>query len=356
MRHVEIAVLKTGREPVATGWLLLFGFLALPLLSWSAWAQGKAAGDPLKAEVHVVTRVPFAQTVTTVGSLRANESVTLVSELSRRLVKVNVEEGSEVAANDLLFKLDDSDLVAELDEIVVKMELANLNKKRVDNLLPRKAISKQEFDMAASALNILESQKKTKAVQIAKTEIRAPFAGRVGVRQVSEGAFVTPATPLIALQDLSRIKVDFPLPERYAGEVKGGQEFTFTVAGNAQVFRGTVAVIEPAIDASTRSLMVRGLCAEPKGLLPGGFAEVTLKLEGLASGFLVPSQAIVPSPRGHGVYVIAGGKARLQTVEIGIRTDEQVQVLRGLNEGEVVATTNLQRIRPGVEVAAVKAP
>jgi membrane fusion protein (multidrug efflux system) len=155
---------------------------------------------------------------------------------------------------------------------------------------------------------------------------------------------------------VSRIKVDFPLPERYAGEVKVGQHFTFTVAGNGRVFDGEVTVLEPAIDAATRSLLVRGLCASPQGLLPGGFAEVTLALDELTNGFMVPSQAIVPSPRGQGLYLIENGKARLQPVQIGIRTADQVQILRGVNEGDVVATTNLLRIRPGLPVTAATAP
>ncbi len=332
--------------------------LLLPLLSAAALAQGapKKTNAPILVEVHAVKREPFRQTVSTVGTLRANETVQVASELSRRLEKIHVNEGGEVAAGELLFKLDDSDLTAELGEIEVRLELARANKKRVDNLVTRSAISQQEIDISKSELNLLEAQRKTKAVQILKTEIRAPFAGRVGVRQVSEGALVTPTTPLITLQDVSRIKVDFPLPERYAGEIKSGQEFTFTVAGNARVFKGTVAVIEPAIDAATRSLLVRGVCAEPRGLLPGGFAEVTLVLDGEASGFMVPSQALVPSPRGQAVYVIADGKARLQTVEIGIRTDDRVQVLRGLNEGESVAITNLPRMRPGAEVSVTKQP
>lgn len=325
---------------------------ALPLLVAVAFGQGGPKSAPLVAETYVVKNVPFAQTLSTVGSLRANESVVLVSELSRRLVKIEVTEGSEVAAGALLFKLDDSDLVAELGEIDARLQLAATNKTRVANLLPAKAISQQEFDSSAAAYDILKAQRNTQAVQISKTEIRAPFAGRVGVRQVSEGAFVTPATPLITLQDVSRIKVDFPLPERYSGEVKSGQKFTFTVAGSGEVFEGVVAVLEPAIDVATRSLLVRGLCSAPKGLLPGGFAEVTLTLDGLANGFMVPSQAIVPSPRGQGVYVIEGGKAKLQPVEIGIRTDDRVQVLRGLKEGDVVATTNLLRIRPGLAVIA----
>lgn len=326
--------------------------IALGLLLAGTLAHGEPKADaPLKAEVYIVKQVPFARTLSTVGTLRANESVTLVSELSRRLVKIQVEEGSQVAAGDLLFKLDDSDLMAELSEIDARMKLADINKTRADNLLPRKAISQQEFDSSTSALDLLKEQRNTKSVQIAKTEIRAPFAGRVGIRQVSEGAFVSPAVPLITLQDVSQIKVDFPLPERYSSEIKRGQKFTFTVAGNGQTFDGTVTVIEPAIDATTRSLLVRGLCTTPQGLLPGGFAEVTLTLDGLANGFMVPSQAVIPSPRGQAVYVIEGGKAKLRTVEIGTRTDDQVQILRGLNEGDAIAITNLLRIRPDLAVS-----
>ena len=326
----------------------------LPLFVAIAAAQSSPKAAPLVAEIYVVERAPFAQKLTTIGTLRANESVALVAELSRRLVKIHVKEGSEVATDELLFKLDDSDLVAELGEIDARMKLAVTNKKRVEDLLPSKAVSVQELDNSVAALNVLQAQRATQSVQISKTEIRAPFAGRVGIRQVSEGAFVTPTTPLITLQDVSRIKVDFPLPERYSGEVKSGQKFTFTVAGNGQVFEGVVTVLEPAIDAATRSLLVRGLCSAPHGLLPGGFAEVTLTLDGLANGFMVPSQAIVPSPRGQGIYLIEGGKAKLQPVEIGIRTDEQVQILRGLHEGDQVAITNLLRLRPGLKVTAAE--
>ncbi len=334
-------------------------WLAAPLLATAVLAQGpkgkgKGDGGPLRAELYQVKDVPFARTVSTVGTLRANEAVTLVPELSRLIGKIEVKEGSDVAKGDLLFKLDDSDLQAQMGEILVRLKLATANKERVADLLPRKAISRQEFDISISELAVLEAQKETQAVEISKTEIRAPFAGRVGVRQVSEGAYVSPATPLITLQDLSRIKVDFPLPERYSGDVHTGQKFTFSVAGNGRVFEGVVTVIEPAIDAVTRSLLVRGVCESPKGLLPGGFAEVSLTLDGESSGFLVPSQAIVPSQRGSGIYVIREGKADLVAVETGVRTEDQVQILKGLEKGDIVATTNLLRMRPGSEVTAVK--
>ncbi|MEO8613985.1 MAG: efflux RND transporter periplasmic adaptor subunit, partial [Luteolibacter sp.] len=255
--------------------------MILPVLAASGFAQAQgSAGPALKAEVYIAKIAPVAQTVSTVGSLRANESVAIASELSRRLVKIQFQEGTDVAAGDALFKLDDSDLVSQLAEIDARIALAKSTKARAENLLPSESISQQEFDAAAAQLSVLEAQKTTKAIEIAKTELRAPFAGRVGIRQVSEGAFILPNMPLIQLQDISHIKVDFPLPERYAGQVKSGQKFTFTVAGNGTTFDGTVTVIEPAIDSATRSLQVRGLCTAPKGLLPGGFAEVTLTLDG----------------------------------------------------------------------------
>lgn len=330
--------------------------LTAPLLAGSALAQGaegKGSAQPLRSELYQVTAMPFARTVATVGTLRANESVVLVSELARRLEKILVKEGSEVAKGDLLFKLDDSDLQATMGEIEERLKLAVVNKDRVAELLPQKAISRQEYDASTSGLAVLEAERATQAVAISKTEIRAPFAGRVGVREVSEGAYVSPSTPLITLQDVSHIKVDFPLPERYANDVHGGQPFTFTVAGNGEVFEGKVTVVEPAIDAATRSLRVRGVCDSPKGLLPGGFAEVTLTLDGEARGFLVPSQAIVPSQRGSGVYVVKEGKAALVAVQTGLRTEDKVQVLSGLAEGDLVATTNLLRMRPGLEVTQV---
>lgn len=327
--------------------------LACSLVLAPTVARGQAPGAPVAAEVFVVKSTPMAETVGTVGTLRANEAVEIVPELTRRLVRVEMEEGASVAKDDVLFVLDDADLVAEIAEIEAGMKLAEANAARAETLMPERAISRQEYDLALAEVGIFKARKATKEVELAKTRIRAPFAGRIGIRQVSEGALVETDTVLATLQDLSRIKVDFPLPERYASEVRTGQKFSFTVAGNEQVFEGSVTVIEPAADAATRSLRVRGICSEPKGLLPGGFAEVALKLETISNGFAIPSQAVVPSPRGHGVYLLRDGKAAFQEIEIGIRNDAQVQVLRGLKEGDQLLTTNLLRLRPGVPVQAV---
>lgn len=317
-------------------------------------AQGPPAA--VKAETFRVRSAPFDETIQTVGTLRANEAVTLVAESSNRLAKVLCAEGTQVEAGAVLFQLDDAELRSELQEIESRLALALANKQRAEELLPSKAISQLEADVASAEWRVLDAQKQTKLVQIARAKIVAPFAGKLGTRKVSEGAYLTPSLPLIDLQDLSRIKVDISLPERYVPVIKETQKFTFTVAGQGQVREGEITVIEPVIDPRTRSLFVTGVCTKPEGLVPGGFADVTIPIAAAASSLMVPTQAIVPSPRGHGVYLIIDGKAQFRDVTIGTRTEQQVQILRGLAEGDVVATTNLNRIRPGVEVSIVAAP
>jgi membrane fusion protein (multidrug efflux system) len=321
-------------------------------------APGAGADRALRAEVYVVAASPVQETVKTVGTLMANESVRVVSELSRRLVAVEVAEGTEVEKGALLFKLDDADLRAQLAELQVQRDLAARTEQRQRALLEyeKKALSQQAYDQASSELRALEAQIDVLRVTLAKTEIRAPFHARVGLRRVSEGAWVTPETPLTTLQDTSRLKIDFSLPERYAGRIAVGQPFHFSVTGRGESFAANVVAVEPAIDAPSRSLLVRGLAENPSGaLLPGAFATVEVPLERDAEGILVPAEAVVPSATGHSVYVLRDGRVDLQEVQIGLRTRESVEVLRGLALGDTVVTTNLLRLRPGVLVEPIAA-
>jgi membrane fusion protein (multidrug efflux system) len=301
----------------------------------------------------VVEPARLRETVRAVGTLAANESVRIVPELSRRLVKVHAAEGARVARGDLLFELDDADLRASLAQLEARRELAERTVGRQRALMAedKKALSQQAYDQSVAELRAVEAEIDGLRVTLAKTEIRAPFAGTLGLRNVSEGAWVTPDTILTTLQDTSRIKVDFTLPERYAGAVAAGQELRFAVTGRSEEFRGVVAAVEPGIDAQTRSLLVRGVAENPEDrLLPGAFVSVEVPLEAAGGGVMVPAEALVPSARGQGVFVLADGKAELRDVDVGIRTVESVQVLRGLEPGETVLTTNLLRLRPGVPV------
>jgi membrane fusion protein (multidrug efflux system) len=291
--------------------------------------------------------------VRTVGTLAANESVDVVAELSRRLVAAPVAEGTAVEKGALLFKLDDADLRAELLELEARRRLAARPEARQRKLLEydKKALSQQAYDQAVSELEAVEAEIAALRVTLAKTDIRAPFAARVGLRRVSEGAWVTPETKLTTLQDTSRIKIDFTLPERHAGAIAVGGPFAFRVAGQGDAFEGHVIAIEPAIDAPTRSLVVRGVFENPTGaLFPGAFATVEVPIEQPGDGILVPAEAIVPSVAGHAVYVLRDGRAELQPVEIGLRTPESVQILKGLAAGDTVLTSNLLRLRPGARV------
>lgn len=336
----------------------LYRILSFMLLPWITVtpARAQSPAPPVKVEALRVTAQVFEEKIKSVGSMRANESVTLVAETSLRLTKICFVEGAEVKAGELLFQLDDAQLQSELKEIEARLALAKANLRRAQELLPSKAVSEFDAELAAAEAQSWDAQRQTKLVQLARTKIVAPFSGRLGTRKVSEGAFLTPSIPLVDLQDLSRIKIDFTLPERYALAIHEKQPFTFTVAGQGLVRQGEITLIDPVIDAQTRSLVICGLCSQPQGLKPGGFVDVTLSVGGDRKSLMVPSPAIVPSPRGHGVYIIDSGKARFQSVTIGTRTEESVQILSGLAEGDLIATTNLNRIRPGAEVILVNQP
>jgi membrane fusion protein (multidrug efflux system) len=321
-------------------------------------APAPAEGAPLAADVYVTREQPVAETIRTVGTLLANESVEIVSELSRRLAAVEIEEGKAVRKGDLLFRLDDADLRARLAELEVRRQLAErtLGRQRKLLQLDKRALSQQAFDQAASQLAAVEAEIASLRVTLAKTEIRAPFAGRVGLRRVSEGAWITPETPLTSLQDTSRVKVDFTLPERYAGALAVGQPISFRVAGRSESFAAHVIAVEAAIDEATRSVRARGSAENPeRTLVPGAFATVEVPLERAAEGILVPAQAIVPSATGHALWVVREGRASLREVEIGLRTRDAVEILRGLSAGEAVLTSNLLRVREGSRVDARRA-
>lgn len=304
------------------------------------------APAPLTAEGFRVTGETVTQTLSTVGTLVPRESVVLVSELPRRLVKINFEEGQTVAKGDLLFKLDDSDLLADLQALEVRRKLYSDTAQRQRDLLAKQTTSQQDFDRAQADLDGIAAEILRKQVDLAKTEIRAPFAGRIGFRNVSEGAYVTANTPLANLQDTGALKVDFALPERYADEIAAGTNFTFTVSASADTYPGQVIATEPQIDPETRSLHVRGIAANKNGRLAAGmFAEVEISINPTNDGIMIPSRAIVPSANGHSVFVAEDGVATERAVKIGMRTPERVQILSGLKVGDIILTTNLLRIR-----------
>jgi membrane fusion protein (multidrug efflux system) len=355
---------------ISKGWLgiaALLGALASGAWLWSKPRSGSSgtassvsvasaspASAPIEVEVQRISTEPLEVQVTATGTLLGREAVQIVSELSRRLVRVRAEEGSVVRQGDVLFELDASDLQAELAKLDVQARLAQATLARTERLSAEGLSNQQELDLARARVDQATADRQALRVTLGKTLIRAPFAGRLGLRRVSEGAWVSPSTLLSTLQDTSSMKLDFTLPERYAGAVRQGGEFRFRVEGRSETFMGKVAAIEPSVDPATRSLLVRGVIEGETSLVPGAAASVEVPLR-VERALLVPALAIVPGIEGRRVFVAAGGRARSTPVEVGFRSGDRAQVVSGLREGDAVITTNLLRLREDMPVQVASA-
>lgn len=320
--------------------------------SGSAPRPAAPAGPPVAVNVHEVTPSQLRITAPATGTVLARESVELVSELSRRLRRVHMVEGASVKKGALLFELDASDLHAARARLRVQHRLAKLTFERQEKLLAEGVSSQEQYEQARSRKDELEAEMRSISVDVSKTRIVAPFAGTLGLRNVSEGAWVTPATKLATLQDTSTLKLDFTLPERFASAVRAEAEFTFRVAGSGQDHKGRIVAVEPAMQATTRSVLVRGVIDEPAGLAPGAFANVTVPLS-TEDALLVPSIALIPAIKGHTVFVEQGGVAKSVLVTLGARSEDRVQVTSGLSPKDRVIVSNLLRIRDGARVKPV---
>jgi membrane fusion protein (multidrug efflux system) len=310
----------------------------------------QAPALPTAVDVVRVLPEPLEVEVSATGSLLGRESVQIVSELSRRLVKVRAEEGAEVARGDVLFELDRADLTADLAKLDVQARLARATLDRTQRLAAEGLSNQQELELARARVDEVEADRRVLGVTLDKTLIRAPFAGTLGLRRVSEGAWVSPNTLLSTLQDTSSLKLDFTLPERYAGALLPGGAFRFRVEGRPDSYTGRVAAVEPSVDPSTRSLLVRGLIEDARGLYPGSAANVEVPLR-VDQALLVPAIAIIPGIEGRRVFVADGGRARAVKVELGLRSADRVQVLAGLAPGDAVITSNLLRLREDAPVS-----
>jgi len=311
----------------------------------------------LRVKVHRVAPIRLTERLTTTGTVRANEQVEIVSEISGKISAIHLEEGGRVAAGELLLKIDDSELVAERQRAIHRVELAERAEARQQRLLEDGVISSEDHDVALGELNVLRAELQLIEAQLLKTEIRAPFSGVLGLRWVSPGSFLSPQTRIASLHDLDPVKLDFTVPEKYSALMRTGDEMAFSVEGSDRTFPGTIYAVEPSVDSSTRSLRVRARCPNSDGVLvPGTFANVELVIRSILDALTVPSIAVIPELGGKKVFVYADGMAEPRTVETGIRTEEAVQITSGLAEGDLVIISGIQQLRSGLEVELEEAP
>jgi membrane fusion protein (multidrug efflux system) len=316
---------------------------------------GKQSGPakPVPIDVQVVRPAQLDVPIRATGTLVPAESIQIVAELSRRLVRISAEEGAEVKQGQVLFELDHSDLDAEFAQLTVSEELAKKTAARHAELLKEFATSQAEYDAAVSRVEELSAQRHTLAVTRDKAVIRAPFSGVLGLRQVSQGAWVSPSTPLITLSAVKSLKVDFKVPERYAAYITVGRSLELEIEGRAEKLHGKVSATEGSVDASSRSLSVRALIEDAKGVSPGSFVRIELPVQ-IAQALTVPSIVVIPGAAGSSVFVERDGRAVSVAVEIGLRGPDWVLVESGLEAGDRVALSNLLRLKDGASVEVTR--
>lgn len=324
-----------------------------------ATGGGGKGGKKQSMAVNGIVAAPedFSSTISLSGSIEANEQIELRSEVAGIAEKIYFEEGAKVAKGQVLIKINDVELRAQAGAAKTKQGLASENERRAKLLLQKEAISQEEYDIASADFKTAQAQTQLINAQIAKTSIRAPFSGTVGLRSISPGTYVTPETLIARLVNSSQIKITFSIPEKYASQIKVNSKVTFTVAGTNDVFNATIYALEPAVEEATRTLNVRALAQNPNGrLIPGTFANVALPLEKIEGAFIIPTEAIVPVQGGKKVFISENGKAKEVMVKTATRTDKDIVVLSGLKAGDTVLTTGVLTLKKETPVKVKVTP
>ncbi|WP_413998250.1 efflux RND transporter periplasmic adaptor subunit [Flavobacterium sp. W1B] len=280
------------------------------------------------------------------GSLEANEQVEIRSEVSGIVESINFQEGSNVSKGQLLFKVNDLELRAQLSQANTKESLASENERRAKLLLQKEAISQEEYDVARAEYASAKAQSQLIKAQIAKTSVRAPFSGKIGLRTISVGTYITPAILVAKLVNIGKLKITFSIPEKYASQMKTNTNLHFSVDGSSEKYTAKIYAIEPAVEIATRTLQIRAIAENKDGkLLPGTFANVELPLDAIKDAIVVPTEAIIPIQDGKKVFISNNGQAKEIIVETATRTDASILVLSGLKAGDTVITSGVMSLK-----------
>ncbi|MCC6937810.1 MAG: efflux RND transporter periplasmic adaptor subunit [Flavobacteriales bacterium] len=330
----------------------------ITLLSACGGGEEKAAGGgampPMAVQVHVLTPTALDNAIVTTGTLMANEEVDLVSELAGRVTSIGFTEGGNVSAGQVLLKINDDELQAQLRKAEANLKLARDDAGRKEQLLAVSGISQEQFDAAQAQLTGLQAEADELRARIAKSTIRAPFNGKVGLRSASEGGYVASNAVIARLQQIDPIKVEFAVPERYGRMMKPGTAISFSLEGDTTTYAGEVYAADPSVDATTRTVKVRARSDNKSGhLLPGSFTKVDVRLERITDALVVPAEALIPDIQGQKVLVIKDGKAVSLRVKTGIRSANTVQLTSGAQAGDSVLVTGLLAVREGMPVSAI---
>jgi len=316
---------------------------------------GARNSGPLTVEGFIVKPTSLSSNIEVPGSLLPFEETVIRSEISGRIVQLNIKEGMNVGRGALLVKLFDNDLQAQLRKLQVQLEIAQKTSERQKELLKIGGISQQEADLSDLQVSNLKADIELINVSITKTEIRAPFDGRLGLKNISMGAYISPSDILTTISQVAKLKLQFTVPEKYGSVIKRGQDVQFMLDGSTKSYKATVIATESSIEENTRSLAVRSqVTASDHYLVPGAFAKVRLTLGKQDDALMIPTQSVIPSGRLKQVILYKQGKAVFTDITTGIRDSANIQVLTGLNNNDTVITTGLLFLRPDASVKLSK--
>lgn len=313
-----------------------------------------AAPNAVVVEVARVVAESFADEVAAVGTLKSNESVVLRPEVSGRIAAIHFKDGAVVKRGALLLSLDAGIQEAELQQAKANLALARANQQRNEELFQKKFISQQSLDNSKAALKVQEAGVALAEAKLAKTRIRAPFDGVVGIRNVSVGDYVKEGEELVNVEDIATLKVDFRLPEAYLGRLQKGLRLDVTAdALPSTPFQAVLEAVDPLVDAGGRSISCRALLPNRESQLrPGMFVRARLVFGEKTGALMVPEQAVVTGGQTR-VFRVEEGKAKAVPVQLGVRRNGRVEVLEGLQEGDLVISAGQLKVRDGLPVRPV---
>ena len=328
-----------------------------PGTSGAGKGDGKGGRKDRTLDVRVAAIRPTTLTdgITVSGSLLPEEEVDLSFETSGKITQICFAEGAHVSRGQLLATINDAPLQAQKRKLTAQLKLMQDRLYRQRALLEKEAVSREAFQEAEANLATLRAEIDAVDAQIAQTQLRAPFSGIIGLRRVSTGAYATTQTTVATLTQTRTLRVEFSVPERYAGLLRPGAALSFTVEGDLKTRRATVYAADARVDADTRTYAVRGRYDNADGaLVPGRYVSVSLSAGTYANTLAVPSEAVIAEMGRDKVFVCRGGKAQPVEIVTGLRTDSSVQVVKGLSEGDSVIVSGIMQLRTGQKVRVIR--
>jgi len=313
--------------------------------------RGAGKKQALMASAVIVKPQDIEDKIYSTGTLLANEEVDIRNELPGRITGILFKEGTSVKKGELLVTLYDEDLKAQEKKLQSQLEVGQTTARRQKDLLDIQGISQQEYDLAMNDVQSLQAELDIVKSNIDKTRIRAPFDGIIGLKTVSEGAYLPANTLIASMQSLEPMKLDFSIPEKYRAQVEPRTEVTFTTESSEGKYSGTIYAFEPRVDLQTRSILVRALCPNKEHkLIPGAFARIEIPLRKIEGALMIPTQSVIPQLKGQSTFLVKNGMAASVPIETGIRNDSTIQVTAGLQVGDTVLVNGIMQARTGMPV------